>query len=91
MIFRTKKYLESAIKDKQKEIEELKKHTTGKMQLSIEKIQAEKANAELKCENEELRDALRRVNQLITSNQYNNSEVLKRKIIELTRDYQSIS
>lgn len=48
-------------------------------------------NSDLRCENDELKDALRRINQLMTSNQYNNSKALKSKIIELTTDYQSIS
>lgn len=48
-------------------------------------------NADLRCENDEQKDTLRRINQLMTINNYNNAEALKRKIIELTRDYQSIS
>ena len=54
-----------------------------------EKIKNE--NVDLRCEIDELKDTLRRINQLMTSNQYNNTEVLKKKIIELTSDYQSIS
>ena len=54
-----------------------------------EKVRNE--NADLGCEIDELKDTLRRINQLMTINQYKNAEALKRKIIELTTDYQSIS
>ena len=43
-----------------------------------------KEKANLRSENSELKDILKRIKQLITSNQYNNSEALKRKIIELS-------
>ena len=47
-----------------------------------EKIKNE--NADLRCEIDELKDTLRRINQLMTCNQYSNAEALKRKIIELS-------
>lgn len=53
-----------------------------------EKVRNE--NADLRYEIDELKDTVKRINLLMTSNQYNNSEAFKRKIIELTTDYQSI-
>lgn len=47
-----------------------------------EKISNE--NSDLRCENDELKDTLKRINQLMTINEYNNPEALKRKIIELS-------
>ena len=47
-----------------------------------EKVRNE--NADLRCENDELKDTLKRINQLMTINEYNNPDALKRKIIELS-------
>ena len=47
-------------------------------------------NADLRCEIDEKEDTIRLVNKLMTCNQYDNNESLKRKIKELTSDYQSI-
>ena len=41
-------------------------------------------NEDLRSENDELNYTLRLINQLITGNEYNNNEVLKRRIIELS-------
>lgn len=43
-----------------------------------------KENEKVRNENADLRDTLKRINQLMTINQYNNAEALKRKIIELS-------
>lgn len=48
-------------------------------------------NADLRYENDDLRDVLKQINRLMTCNTYNNETVLKNKILELTSDYQSIS
>ena len=71
--------------------EELRIQKHNNCQIMKENEKARNENADLRCENEQLKDALRRINQLMTSNQYNNSKALKSKIIELTSDYQSIS
>ena len=39
---------------------------------------------------DELEDTLKRINNLMTCNQYDNNQAIKNKIIELTSDYQSI-
>lgn len=41
-------------------------------------------NADLRFEIDDMRDRLRLIHDLITGNQYNNEEVLKRRIIELS-------
>lgn len=41
-------------------------------------------NEDLRSENDDLKYTLRLINQLITGNEYNNNEVLKRRIIELS-------
>lgn len=47
-------------------------------------------NADLRCEIDEKEDTIRLVNKLMTYNQYENDQVIRNKIIELTSDYQSI-
>lgn len=47
-------------------------------------------NADLRCEIDEKEDTIRLVNKLMTCNQYENDQVIRNKIIELTSDYQSI-
>lgn len=49
-----------------------------------EKQQLLNENADLRSEVYELKDNLRLINKLMTSNQYNNDEASKRKIIELS-------
>ena len=80
--------LARAIKEKSEELR-IQKNNNYKIMKENEKARNE--NADLRCENDELKDTLRRINQLMTINDYNNAEALKRKIIELTTDYQSIS
>lgn len=47
-------------------------------------------NADLRCEIDEKEDTIKLVNKLMTSNQYDNNQVIRNKIIELTSDDQSI-
>jgi len=47
-------------------------------------------NADLRSEIDEKEDTIKLVNKLMTSNQYDNNQVIRNKIIELTSDYQSI-
>ena len=47
-------------------------------------------NINLKVKIDELEETLKRINSLMTCNQYENNQAIKNKIIELTRDYQSI-
>lgn len=51
----------------------------------------EKINDENMQEIKQLKNTLKSINELITSNHYNNISVIINKIKELTSDYQSIS
>ena len=64
--------------------EDLRIQEYNNYQIIKENEKARNENADLRCENDELKDTLRRINQLMTINQYNNAEALKRKIIELS-------
>ena len=72
---------------KQKEIDRLNARCVELARM-IRKLKNE--NSDLRCEIDEVTDIIKRINLLMTCNQYNNNETLKRKIIELTSDYQSI-
>lgn len=91
----TKKYLELALEASKNQIRELtkeleiQKHNNYEVLKENQKIGNE--NADLRYENDELKDTLRLINKLMTCNSYNNEVALKNKIIELTSDYQSIS
>ena len=73
--------LARTVKEKSEELR-IQKNNNYKIMKENEKARNE--NADLRCENDELKDTLRRINQLMTCNQYNNTEVLKKKIIELS-------
>ena len=60
----------------------MQEHNNYEILKENEKVRNE--NADLRCENDELKDTLRRINQLMTCNQYDNTEALKKKIIELS-------
>ena len=75
------------VKDKEEELK-IQRHNNELIIQENEKINNE--NADLKYVIDELTDIVKRINLLMTCNQYNNNESLKRKIIELTSDYQSI-
>ena len=47
-------------------------------------------NADLRSEIDEKEDTIKLVNKLMTSNQYDNNQVIRNKIIELTSNDQSI-
>lgn len=47
-------------------------------------------NADLRSEIDEKEDTIKLVNKLMTSNQYDNNQVIRNKIIELTSGDQSI-
>lgn len=77
------------VEEKEKQIRELKKHAEGKMKLSIENIKVKEANKELRDENEEQGDFIKRIEKLVNSNKYNNEKAVLNKIKELISDYQS--
>ena len=75
------------VKDKN---EELKIQRNNNELIMQENEKAKEENRALRNEIDELTDTVKRINLLMTCNQYDNNESLKRKIIELTSDYQSI-
>ena len=79
--------LAKMVKDKNEELK-IQKHNNELILQENEKISNE--NADLRYEIDEVINIIKRVNLLMTCNQYNNNETLKRRIIELTKDYQSI-
>lgn len=79
--------LAKMVKDKDEELK-IQKHNNELITQKNEKIINE--NASLRYETEEAASIVKRINLLMTCNQYENDEALKRKILELTRDYQSI-
>ena len=79
--------LAKMVKDKDEELK-IQKHNNELIMQKNEKIINE--NASLRYETEEAVSIVKRINLLMTCNQYENDEALKRKILELTRDYQSI-
>lgn len=68
----------------------LKEERNNNLLISKENKEARRENSDLRCEIDELKDTLKRINNLITCNQYDNNQAIKNKIIELTSDYQSI-
>lgn len=54
-----------------------------------EKQQLKEENADLRYEIDEAKDVIRRINTVVTKNKYENEEVLKKTIKELSSDYQS--
>ena len=79
--------LAKMVKDKNEELK-IQRHNNELIMEENKKINNE--NADLKYEISELTDTVKRINLLMTCNQYENNESLKRKIIELTSDHQSI-
>lgn len=75
------------LKEKDEELK-IQRHNNKLIMQENEKINNE--NADLRYEIDELTDIVKRINLLMTCNQYNNNESLKRKIIELTSDWESI-
>ena len=72
---------------KQKEIDNLNARCIELARM-VRKLKNE--NADLRCEIDEKEETLKLVNKLMTCNQYENDQVIRNKIIELTSDYQSI-
>lgn len=79
--------LEAMVSNRDKLIKDIKEQS---LVLYKEKQQLLNENADIRCENDELKDTLKLINKLMTSNQYENDQVIRNKIIELTTDYQSI-
>ncbi len=64
----------------------LKEERNNNLLILKENKEAIRENSDLRCEIDELKDTLKRINNLITCNQYDNNQVIKNKIIELTKE-----
>ena len=60
-------------------------------ELTKENIAVHEENKELRFENEEQADLIKRISNLVSLNKYNNEKVFLNKIKELVSDYQSIN
>lgn len=79
---------ESRIKNKNMLIADLQNKNNG---LTKENIAVHEENKELRFENEEQADLIKRISNLVSLNKYNNEKVFLNKIKELVSDYQSIN
>ncbi len=79
--------LAGMVRDKNNRLKEERKNN---LLILEENKEARQENSDLRCEIDELKGTLKRINNLIICNQYDNNQAIKNKIIELTSDYQSI-
>ncbi len=90
-----RKYLEKAIEIKTSEIfkleNELKNAKNNNVILIKENLTIKEENKDLRFENEEQLDLIKRIDESVNSNKYNNEKAVLNKIKELVRDYQSIN
>ena len=96
MFFKTRKELQSLVNTSRKSLAEAEEKITERNKLleyqhqKINKLKEEnlavhEENKDLRFENEELKDTLKEINMLLTSNTYNDKEILDRKIKELVQ------
>lgn len=79
---------ESRVKNKNILIADLQNKNN---ELTKENIAVHEENKELRFENEEQADLIKRISNLVSLNKYNNEKVFLNKIKELVSDYQSIN
>ena len=75
------------VKDKNEELK-IQRHNNELIMQENEKAKEE--NRALRNENDELIDIVKRINLLVAYDGYENNEAFRRKLKELTSDYQSI-
>lgn len=85
---RSLKGAESRIKNKNMLIADLQNKNN---ELTKENIAVHEENKELRFENEEQADLIKRISNLVSLNKYNNEKVFLNKIKELVHDYQSLN
>lgn len=85
---RSLKEAESRIKNKSMLIADLQNKNN---ELTKESIAVHEENKELRFENEEQADLIKRISNLVSLNKYNNEKVFLNKIKELVSDYQSLN
>lgn len=90
-----RKYLEKVIEIKTSEISKLENELENAKHnneiLIKENLTIKEENKDLRFENKEQLDLIKRIENLIDSNRYNNEKAILDKIKELVRDYQSIN
>lgn len=79
---------ESRIKNRNMLIADLQNKNN---ELTKENIAVHEENKELRFENEEQADLIKRISNLVSLNKYNNEKVFLNKIKELVHDYQSLN
>ena len=79
---------ESRIKNRNMLIADLQNKNN---ELTKENIAVHEENKELRFENEEQADLIKRISNLVSLNKYNNEKVFLNKIKELVSDYQSLN
>lgn len=79
---------ESRIKNKSMLIANLQNKNN---ELTKENIAVHEENKELRFENKEQADLIKRISNLVSLNKYNNEKVFLNKIKELVSDYQSLN
>ena len=79
---------ESRIKNRNMLIADLQNKNN---ELTKENIAVHEENKELRFENKEQADLIKRISNLVSLNKYNNEKVFLNKIKELVSDYQSLN
>lgn len=82
------KEAESRIKNRNMLIADLQNKNN---ELTKENIAVHEENKELRFENKEQADLIKRISNLVSLNKYNNEKVFLNKIKELVSDYQSLN
>ena len=82
------KEAESRIKNRNIVIADLQSRNE---ELTKENLAVHEENKELRFENEEQAELIKRISNLVSLNKYNNEKVFSNKIKELVSDYQSIN
>lgn len=94
-MFRRTKELQSLVEATRKALKEAESKVENRNTLIKDMEEQAKAlheeNKDLRFENEEQQDLIKRIDKLVNSNQYNNEKAILNKIKELVSDYQSIN
>ena len=94
-MFKRTKELKTLLIASRKELKEAKEKVENRNILIKDKEEQAKAlyeeNKDLRFENEEQLDLIKRIDESVNSNKYNNEKAVLNKIKELVRDYRSIN
>lgn len=94
-MFRRTKELQSLVEATRKALKEAEDKVENKNILIKDMEEQAKAlyeeNKDLRFENEEQQDLIKRIDKLVNSSKYNNEKAILNKIKELVSDYQSIN